>query len=70
MPKKPKSSGIKKGDVIPEGLQKGIVAQEITSDFVLEIYEKAKRARSQKRKDQYLAIAEELSKHIGEWLVE
>ena len=42
---------IKLGKIIPKGLEKTIVAQEVTSDFVLEIYEKAKRARSEKKKD-------------------
>lgn len=70
MARRKKQPGVKKDDVIPDDLQKGIVAQEITSDFVLEIYEKAKRARSKKKKDEYLAVAEELSKHIGKWLVE
>jgi len=50
--------------------RKGVVAQEITHDFVLEIYEKAKKARSQKRKDELHKIAEHLSKHVGSFLVE
>ncbi len=65
-----KKKSIQKKDVIPPGMKEGIVCQKITSDFVLEIYEKAKRARLQKKKEQYLAIAEKLSKNIGGWLVE
>ena len=61
---------VKLDNVVPENLRTGIVAQQITSDFVLEVYEKAKRARSKKKKDDYLAVAEELSKHVGKWLVE
>ena len=61
---------VKLDNVIPENLRKGIVAQEITSDFVLEVYEKAKRARSKKRKNDLISVAEELSKHVGKWLVE
>jgi len=58
-------------EVVPnKQLRKGIVAQEVTSDFVLEIYEKAKKTKSEKRRKEYLAIAEELSKHIGKYLVE
>ena len=49
-------------------LQKQIVEQEITSDFVLELYEKSKKLRGKKKKEM-LAIAELLSKHIGKWLV-
>ena len=56
-------------EVIPKHLRKGVVAQEITSDFVLEIYEKAKKSRSKKRKEELHQVAEELSKHIGKFLV-
>jgi len=57
-------------DVIPKQYRNGVVAQEITHDFVLEIYEKAKKARSKKRKEELHKIAEELSKHVGSFLVE
>ncbi len=57
-------------DVVPKQLRKGVVAQEITSDFVLEIYEKAKKTKSEKRRKEYLDVAEKLSKHIGKFLVE
>jgi len=57
-------------DIIPKQHRKGVVTQEITSDFVLEIYERAKKARSEKRKDELHKVAEELSKHIGKFLVE
>jgi len=60
---------VKKDKVVPEGLSAGIATQEITSDFVLEIYERAKKTRGKKKKE-LLAVAEELSKHIGKWLVE
>ena len=61
---------VKLDNVVPENLRKGILAQEITSDFVLEIYEKAKRARNKERKQDLSSVAEELSKHVGKWLVE
>lgn len=65
-----KNDIIKMDDMIPKQYRRGIVAQEITSDFVLEIYEKAKKARSEKRKKELHKIAEELSKHVGSFLVE
>jgi len=65
-----KPTDIKMNDVIPGNLRKVIVSQEITSDFVLEIYEKSKKARTKKRKEELRKTAEELSKHIGKWLVE
>ena len=61
---------IKEDTEFPEGTRKGVVSREITHDYVLEIYEKAKRARSEKKKEEYIAIAETLSKNIGKWLVE
>jgi len=64
-----KDLNIKMDDCIPEGMKRSVVERKITHDFVLEIYEKAKRARSEKKRQQYLAAAEELSKHIGKFLV-
>ena len=60
---------IKKDKLVPEKLRKGIVSQEITSDFVLEIYERAKVLKGKKKKE-LLTVAEELSKHVGKWLIE
>ncbi len=54
---------------MPDKFKKHIVAQEITSDFVLEIYERAKKAKG-KNKEELLKIAETLSKNVGKWLVE
>ena len=64
-----KKKSIKKGDIIPKGLSAAIIAQEITSDYVLELYEKSKALKGKKKKDM-LAVAETLSKHVGKWLVE
>lgn len=65
----PKKKSIKKDDIVPEGLQKTVIAQKITSDFVLELYEKSKKLRGKKKKE-LLAVAEELSKHVGKYLAE
>jgi propanediol dehydratase small subunit len=56
--------------VFPEGTRADVLSQEITHDFVLEIFDKAKRARSKKKKEELLTVAETLSKNIGKWLVE
>jgi hypothetical protein len=45
------------------------VKKKVTHDFVLDIYDKAKRAKGRKRKE-LLEKAELLSKHIGDYLVE
>ncbi len=61
---------MKKKDIVPEEVSNHVAVQEITHDFVLEIYEKAKRARKPERKKALHDAAEELSKHVGKWLVE
>jgi hypothetical protein len=61
---------VKKKDIVPEEVSNHVAVQEITHDFVLEIYEKAKRARKPERKKALHDAAEELSKHVGKWLVE
>lgn len=60
---------ISKKEVVPMGIKRAVVAQEITPDFVLELYEKSKTLTGKKKKDM-LAVAEELSKHVGKILVE
>ena len=57
-------------EVFPKQYRRGIMAQMITSDFVLEIYEKAKKAKTDKRKVELHKVAETLSLHIGQFLVE
>tara|TARA_R110002050_G_scaffold40822_4_gene99401 strand:- start:3594 stop:3797 length:204 start_codon:yes stop_codon:yes gene_type:complete len=66
----PRKKTLSKKKVIPKELQQSVVAQEITSDFVLEIYEKAKRARTKEKKESLIKVAELLSKNIGSFLVE
>lgn len=56
-------------DIVPKDLSQYVVSQEITSDFILELYEKSKELKGDK-KAKMLEVAEELSKHIGKWLVE
>lgn len=54
---------------VPANLRSYITPQEITSDFVLEIYETAKKLKG-KKKDDLHKVAETFSKNIGKWLVE
>ncbi len=73
MSDKKKSRGfakpVNKKDVVPDDLTELVVAQEITPDFVLELYERSKKLRGKKKKE-LIAVAEELSKHIGKYLAE
>ena len=64
-----KKKSIKKSDIVPPGMKTAILAQQVTSDYVLELYEKSKSLKGKKKKDM-LAVAETLSKHVGKWLVE
>jgi len=61
---------VSKKNIVPKEVNEHVVTREITHDFVLEIYEKAKRARKPERKKALHDAAEELSKHVGKWLVE
>ena len=72
MSDKKKSRGSKpvnKKEIVPDNLTELVVAQEITPDFVLELYERSKKLRGKKKKE-LIAVAEELSKHIGKYLAE
>ena len=72
MSDKKKSRGTKpvnKKEIVPANLTELVVAQEITPDFVLELYERSKKLRGKKKKE-LIAVAEELSKHIGKYLAE
>ena len=60
---------IHKKNSIPEKLHKYIAAQQITHDFILELYEKSKKLKG-KEKAELFATAKTLSKHVGQWLVE
>ena len=42
---------IKLDTIVPSKFKRQIVAQEITSDFVLEIYENAKKLRGKKKEE-------------------
>ncbi len=63
------SKKIMKDDVVPKQLSKHVVAQQITHDYILELYEKSKKLRG-KNKQAMIDLAEKLSKHVGQWLVE
>lgn len=60
---------INKKEVVPNDVSKHVVAQKITADFILELYDKSKKLRG-KNRQAMLQVAEKLSKHVGEWLVE
>ena len=60
---------IKLDSITSNELRKTSVDQQITSDFILDLYERSKKLKGKDKKE-LLAAAEKLSKHIGKWLVE
>ena len=60
---------IMKKVVVPKEVSEHVIAQQITPDYILELYEKSKKLRG-KKKQALLDVAEKLSKNVGKWLVE
>ena len=60
---------LSKKSLIPKDMQKYVIVQEITHDFILELYEKSK-SLPEKEKKELLKTAETLSKCVGQWLGE
>ena len=50
-------------------VKKGIVKEKITADFIIDLYEKAKKMKDQKKKAKALTNIKILSNHIGEYLI-
>ena len=50
-------------------MKKGIVKEKITADFIIDLYEKAKKMKDQKKKAKALKNIKILSNHIGEYLI-
>jgi len=50
-------------------VKKGIVKEKITADFIIDLYEKAKKMKDQKKKATALKNIKILSNHIGEYLI-
>ena len=49
--------------------KKGIVKTKITSDFILSLYDKAKKMKSQEKKLELMKQIKILSQHIGEFII-
>ncbi len=41
---------IMKDDIVPKGLTKHVVAQQITHDYILELYEKSKKLKGKNKR--------------------
>lgn len=50
-------------------MKEGEVKTKITSDFILDLYDKAKKLKSQEEKRALMKTIKLLSKHIGEYLI-
>jgi hypothetical protein len=45
------------------------IEQKITADFILDLYEKAKKLKSKDKKVKLMSQMKILSRHLGEYLV-
>jgi len=50
-------------------MKKGEVKTKITSDFILDLYDKAKKMKSQQKKLELIKQIKILSQHIGEYMI-
>tara|TARA_B100002019_G_C21245107_1_gene587855 strand:- start:813 stop:977 length:165 start_codon:yes stop_codon:yes gene_type:complete len=50
-------------------VKKGIVKTKVTSDFILDLYNKTKQIKSQEKKNEMMRQIKILSQHIGEYII-
>jgi hypothetical protein len=50
-------------------MKKGIVKTQITSDFILDLYDKAKKMKSREKKLELMKQIKILSKNIGMYII-
>jgi len=50
-------------------VKKGIVKTKVTPDFILDLYDRAKKMKSQEKKLEMMKEIRKLSKHIGEYII-
>ena len=69
MPRKKKDQDIQMNkDLIPGAMHGGNVEVQITYNFILDLYDKSKDLEDPEREEMLQSI-NELTKHIGKWLV-
>ena len=50
-------------------MKKVEIKQKVTADFILDLYDKAKKMKSQERKAKMLKQIKVLSQHLGHYIV-
>lgn len=50
-------------------MEKGIIKTKVTPDFILSLYDKAKKMKSQQKKLELMKQIRVLSEHMGEYIV-
>lgn len=69
MPRKKKDQDIQMNrSLIPGAMKEGNVEVQITYNFILDLYDKSKDLEGAEREEMLQSI-NELTKHIGKWLV-
>lgn len=51
-------------------MRKGIIKTKITANFILDLYDKAKKLKSKEKKLEIMKQINVLSAHLGEYIVE
>ena len=50
-------------------MKKGVIKTKVTADFILDLYDKAKKMKSRKKKLEMMKQIKTLSKNIGMYIV-
>ena len=50
-------------------MRKAVVKHKVTHNYILDLYDKAKKLKSQEKKAEMLKEIKKLTKHIGEYVV-
>tara|TARA_B100001094_G_scaffold332987_1_gene407715 strand:- start:1635 stop:1799 length:165 start_codon:yes stop_codon:yes gene_type:complete len=50
-------------------MKKGIIKHKVTHDYILDLYDKAKKLKSKEKKAKMLKEIRKLTRHIGEYVV-
>ena len=50
-------------------MKKGVIKTKVTADFILDLYDKAKKVRSREKKLEIMKQIKILSKNVGSYIV-
>ena len=50
-------------------MRSGIIKQKITSDYILDLYDRCKKIKNKKERQELMEQIKKMSQHIGEYLI-